>query len=41
MGSRFSGTEDLADDGKRFHALDVASRAGGSDRGGSPREGSG
>ena len=26
MGGRFSGAEDLADDGKRFDALDVAVR---------------
>ena len=31
----------VPDDGKRFDALDVAFRAGGSVRGGSPREGSG
>ena len=31
----------LADDGKRFDALDVAFHAGGCDRGGSLREGSG
>ena len=34
-------SRDLADDGKRFDALDVAFQAGGSNRGGSPREGSG
>ena len=33
--------ETLADDGKRFDALDVAFGAGGCNRGGSPREGSG
>ena len=41
MGAGFSGGEDLADDGKRFDALDVALGAGGLDRGGSLREGNG
>ena len=41
MGSGSPGILDLADDGKRLDALDVAPRAGGLDRGGSLREGSG
>ena len=41
MGKIFSIIGHLADDGKRFDALDVVWGAGGYDRGGSLREGSG
>ena len=41
VGRRLCLARDLADDGKRFDALDGACRAGGNDRGGSSREGSG